>query len=243
MPPNPIPDDPLIHVPEDWGGDGAQEWLKKSLADVKVASASDVQNGVAYTDGFICAEPGRFGRYGDAGWRRLVMATFAADLASYPAPVDQVNFERLAYVMHTFPSGFRVWFVRLGGEWRPVGYSGWHPIAEVDFARLEKDAASLRDRFVRPLAGFQEGPRLAYLFNYSVAPAFVRTKLSADLVKTYAEAVLDKRPEGLAAVTVSEQGASVARKFGLSHVGDIHIGDAPPEAVYVGRGPFKARPM
>src|SRR5690349_14371323 len=51
--------------------------------------------------------PGPLGRYADARFRGLVGATFAADLACYAAPVDQVKFDRLVDAMRIFPRGFR----------------------------------------------------------------------------------------------------------------------------------------
>ncbi len=51
-----------------------------------------------------------FGYYSSPLWRKFVTAAYFADLCSYPAPDDQVSFERLLFVMHAFPQGFKVWF-------------------------------------------------------------------------------------------------------------------------------------
>ena len=113
--------------------------------------------------------PGPLGRHGDRGWRAFAWGTFLADLASYPAPVDQVDLARLLHVLAVFPGGFRLWGAEAPGlGWVPVGYSGWYPIAESSFTLLEQHPASLRDRMVAPLPAVDPAGSFLHVFNVSI---------------------------------------------------------------------------
>lgn len=168
--------------------------------------------------------PGPIGRYGDARWRGLVGATFAADLACYAEPSDQVSFDRLVDTMHVFPSGFRLWGARLAGAgsaWVPLGYTGVIPIAEATFARFEEGAVSLTGPAIAALPAVEAGGSFLYLFNYSVVPRLRGTRMAARVVKALAEDVARTPHRGLAALTVSGDGERVAARFGMAARGRV----------------------
>lgn len=230
----------LDQVPDctDWGA--AQKWLEEGKNIASKFSAKDVKEGFVTSMewGQIqthSVEKNPFGLYPIQNWRKFVLATFLADLVSYSAPVDQVSFDRLLFVMHAFPQGFRVWWLNQpGGHDWPIGYSGWFPMREMFFDVFEKDPGKLRDRFVIPdVASVTRNPFI-YLFNYSVIPFFKKTSLSKALMKQYAHDVISHKPAGLACITVSEDGARVASRFGMTFSGHLEIGSSK-EGVYTGR--------
>jgi hypothetical protein len=210
-------------------------WIEAGLAALGgLRPSAELLRSVAAHEAPVGPPSGRLGRHGDASFRRFVAAAFLADLASYPAPVDQVDFARLLYVMHVFPRGFRVWSAEVPGFGRlPVGYTAWVPIAETSFERLEKQASTLRDRMVVPLPEVEEGGYL-YLFNFSIVPALRGTEAARRLVKRYAEDVGAQGARGLAAITVSEDGMRVVGRFGLRRSGSLVI-DGAEEFVYTRR--------
>ena len=234
-----LPDALLESVP-DWGSwSEARDWLEEGLALVAQLSATAGEPGRFMTTSVTAPSPRvrRFGMYGDSTWRRQVLATFVADLVSYAVPVNQVSFDRLAFVMHAFPTGFRVfWAQGADGRWWPVGYSGWYPVLPSTFALLSDHARSLRDRMVAPApapTSQREGP-FVYLFNYSVAHALRRTALSSSLVKRLAADVAAVKPAGLATIAVSADGCGVAERFGMKPTGTFML-DGEEEIVLVAR--------
>lgn len=162
------------------------------------------------------------------GWLAFVKAAFQADHACYSMPADQVDFERLSGVMAAFPQGFRVY---LAGD-IPVGYTGWYPVAEDVFKILHDAPEKITHRgFMKPVPLAPEGNWI-YLFNYSVIPALRGTEQSRALVKSYAtEIKCLPQVKGMAAVTVSEDGARIAHKFGMTERG-IMTHDGAAERVY-----------
>ena len=229
----------LIPVP-DWGTfDDASKWVEEGLLQISAVPRSGAAAGR-----FSCTQTPtpstkvrRFGLYQDPMWRRAVLATFLADIASYPASVDQVNFERLTFVMHAFPQGFRTfWAESDRGTWWPVGYSGWYPMLASAFRAFEKDPSALQDRMVVPAPlGTASSPYL-YIFNYSVAGALRGTALSSHLVKTLAADIANVRPAGLATIAVSSDGCRVASRFGMIQTGKLTLGGVQ-ESVFAGRLP------
>lgn len=220
--------DAILEIPADWSG--ATGWLDAGLAALAsgVPSAAAVEAVVHDEE-----ERGVLGRYGQRRWRSFVLGTFLADLACYPAPVDQVGFERLAYVMHVFPRGFRLWGGEVpGAGWLPVGYTGWYPIAASSFEVLEN--ASLRDRMVVPLPAIEPGGSFVYVFNFSIVPQLRGTVASKRLVRALAEDIAAAKARGLAAITVSAEGARVVERFGMKRTGTIEVGGSE-EAVYTSR--------
>jgi hypothetical protein len=171
-----------------------------------------------------------FGYYPCIQWRKFVLAVFFADYVSYAKDVDRVGFERLLFVMHAFPEGFRVWWTKLlDGQWWPVGYTGWYPMLETAFELFEKSPHKLNDRMVVPAEG-----RYLYLFNFSVPLQFKKSELSKKLIKSYVEDINKQKAIGLACVTVSEDGVRIANGFGMSHAGDLIV-DGCSEGVYIVR--------
>jgi hypothetical protein len=176
-----------------------------------------------------------FGRYGDAAWRKLVLATLLVDWSCYPAPVDRVGIERLFQVMHVFPAGFRVWWVNdPGSGWLPVGYTGWYPIAELTFETLDARTSALFDRNVPALPAIDPGGSFLYLFNYSVLESLRRTSCSRRLLRALADDLAAVPLRGLAAIAVSEEGIRVAERFGMRRSGTLVL-DGAPEHVYTRR--------
>lgn len=174
-----------------------------------------------------------FGLYASESWRKFVLATFLADLASYPIPGDQVNFDRLLFVMHAFPQGFRTWWLKLpNNSWWPVGYTGWYPMLETMFELFEKSPERLKDRMVVPNIHKPKGQPYLYLFNYSVAPELKKTSLSKALMKRFAQDIAAQNAKGLACITVSDDGIRVANKFGMEFSGNLDV-DGSVEGVYI----------
>jgi hypothetical protein len=168
---------------------------------------------------------GPLGRCGDSRFRALVGATFAADLACYPAPGDQVSFDRLLDAMRAFPRGFRLWGAHRGGAgWIPLGYTGVIPIAAATFERLERGEASLAGPAIAALSAVEPGGSFLYLFNYSVVPSLRGTAMAARVVKALAEDVRRTPHRGLAALTVSRDGERVAERFGMAARGGVGAG-------------------
>ncbi|MCA9554757.1 MAG: hypothetical protein KC933_32305 [Myxococcales bacterium] len=168
----------------------------------------------------------------DPEWRAQRAAVLLADWASYPAPVDQVSLARLTRVLDAFPRGFRTWWLdhpELGPV--PVGYSGWYPIAPELFERLRLSPESITDRGeVLPL-GEASDERALYLFNYSVIPQLRGGPVAGELLRALANDVAMAPHAGLCAITVSEDGARVARRFGMTRKGACVV-DGVEEQVY-----------
>ncbi len=180
---------------------------------------------------------GLLGRYEDSRFRKFVAAAFLADIASYPEPAEQVGLERLMYVMHVFPRGFRVWgAIMPDGLWLPVGYSGWYPIPETSFEILEQKTKSVRDRMVVPLPNVVPEESFLYLFNFSIIEPLRRTSASRRLVRAFAEDITRQAARGLVATTVSAEGGRVCERFQMKKTGAILI-DGNEESVYTVRRP------
>lgn len=221
---------PLPAVPE--AHDALTAWLAARRAFLRDLSPADAwTTSIAPLTHDAPRPEGPLGRHGDPRFRAFALATFLADLACYPEPVDQVDLARLLYVMDVFPRGFRLW----GAEtpalgWVPVGYSGWYPIAPVTFELLEQRAASLRDRMVAPLPAVEPGGSFLYVFNFSVVPALRGTPTAGRLVRGLAEDLSATPHRGLAAITVSPEGARVVERFGMRRTGTLIV-DGCEEAV------------
>lgn len=214
----------------------AEKWLDDGLREIaslipQAEGASEFRV-ITTPDGPLA---GCFGRYADAAWRRAVLAAFFADLASYRVPVDQVNFDRLAFVMHAFPSGFRTYWARVGGSrWWPVGYTGWYPMLPSVFSQFEQRPGELENRMVVPAVVGAEAAPFVYVFNYSVALPFKGTALSKTLVKNLAADVAQARPQGLACIAVSPDGCRIAERFGMRRTGTFVL-DGSSEFVFAAR--------
>lgn len=178
-----------------------------------------------------------FGLYTSTDWRRHVTATLLSDWVSYSEPSDRVSFDRLAYVMHAFPKGFRVWWVRTPqGSWCPVGYTGWYPMTDAQFELMENHPEKQKTRMIIPERGatLSQSRPLIYLFNYSVVPKLRKTCLTQVLMKTYSKEILDQNPRGLSCMTVSPDGERVANRFGMKCANPNEKG-GEMEGIYIGR--------
>lgn len=172
-----------------------------------------------------------FGLYAVENWRKFVLATFLADLASYQQPVDQVSFDRLLFVMHAFPQGFRTWWIKISNRWWPVGYTGWYPMFQTMYDIMRLRPESLRNRMVLPNTHSTNKPYL-YLFNFSVAPMFKGSDLAKILMKRYVIDIIDQNARGMACITVSDDGVRISTRLGMACTGYLKI-DGIPEGVYI----------
>jgi hypothetical protein len=86
----------------------------------------------------------------------------------------------------------------------------------------------LKDRLVVPNINGEN----VYLFNYSVASIFKKTPLSRALMKMYVEDVEAQNFQGLSCITVSDDGVRIARRFGMSHSGNLNF-QGSVEGVFV----------
>lgn len=102
------------------------------------------------------------------------------------------------------------------------------------FNVLHDDPGKVTHRgFMKPAPLSPQGSFI-YLFNYSIIPALRGTAHSRTLIKNYASELNAIPSLGLAAVTVSADGARIARKFGLTERGSM-THDGEPEQVYAAR--------
>lgn len=175
-----------------------------------------------------------FGLYASLNWRKFVLAVFLADLTSYSHPIDQVNFERLLFLMHAFPQGFRTWWLNIEGVWWPVGYTGWYPMLETMFEVFENQPEKLKNRMVVPYVGKNDKNSFVYIFNYSVSPPLKGGTVTKALMKEFVQEINSQKLAGLACITVSDDGIRVAERFGMEYSGQLTI-DGCPEHVYLKR--------
>ncbi|PKN49430.1 MAG: hypothetical protein CVU63_02175 [Deltaproteobacteria bacterium HGW-Deltaproteobacteria-20] len=171
------------------------------------------------------------GRFADERWRRHVLAVLVADWACYAPAVERVDLNRLLYVAHVFPQGFRVWWCRSSdGHDLPVGYAAWYPVSAQAFEVLTRHSDELEDRFVPPLRGATPGGA-AYVFNYSIIEPLRKTPASRALMQTLARELDDAGQMRLAAIAVSGDGVRIAERFGMSRVGTLDIDGSDSEYV------------
>jgi hypothetical protein len=163
-------------------------------------------------------------------WMDFSRLALATDWACYALPEDRADFARMNAVMTAFPDGFDFYMATsLEGETVPVGYTGWYSISEEVFAQAHDNPSSVTSRaFMKPLPGL--GPYI-YLFSYCVIPELRGTAQSGELVKRLAAKMEQTPKKGMLAVTVSEAGARVSQKFGLTYRGDM-THDGVAEGVY-----------
>jgi len=220
----------LLRLVPDWKNwDEVQAWIQQGVNLSKHFSRDQITS-----DSFISLswadllEEGKvpLGLYASEKWRKFVLMIFLADLISYPNTVDQVNFDRLQFVMHSFPVGFRAWWIQLPNQsWWPAGYTGWYPMYENVFSSFETSPAQIKNRMVVPNLYVKNSDAFLYLFNYSVAPGLKKSQLSNALIKTFSHEIHSKKPRGLACISVSEDGDRIASKFNMSSSGAFSIGE------------------
>lgn len=163
-------------------------------------------------------------------------AACEADWACYTAPADRADYARLHSVIEAFPEGFCLYLmVDEQGRETPVGYTGWYPIPRDVFDRLHDRPETLTHRGeIRPLPSLSPQGDYLYLFNYSIVPALQKTAHSKTMLESFARCVRSVPHKGMAAVTVSPDGARVAQRFGLVPRGSM-THDGVPEDVYAFR--------
>ena len=222
--------DALNAIPDltDWSR--VADWVNTGLDRIAGQGfAVDAEDRVAHVTMPALTDPDPvLGVYGAAAWRRFALGIFMADWASYTHPADRADFARLLSVVAAFPQGFQLYMAPLqDGTMVPVGYTGWYPISADVFAMLDQNPHHVTHRgFMVPLKSIQPDGNHIYVFNYSVAPPFYKTPLSARVIKDLAQNLKNVPYTGLSAVTVSPDGVRVAEKFGMSYRGDItHDGE------------------
>jgi len=221
----------LKEVPDFCNREEALKWIDKGIKLVEKLTPEMVKEApIASLEWEEEGKDNLLGYYASLKWRKIVLATFLADLVSYQ-PSDQVNFDRLLYVMHVFPKGFRTWWMQLPDQsWWPVGYTGWYPMLETAFDLFEKHPEKLKDRMVVP----RSSSSYLYLFNYSVAPHLKKTALSSQLIKAYIGDISNQQVKGLACITVSEDGVRMAHSLGMARRGDL-VMDGNIEGIFTKR--------
>lgn len=199
----------LCDVPDFTLWDEARAWIDEQ----KAYHPKDLQNvRITSLEWKNPPEDGYFGYYQEPLWRKFVLAVFAADLVSYEEADDQVSFERLLFVMHGFPQGFRVWWMQTDDtKWRPIGYTGWYPMSETSFLLFKNSPEKIQNRCVVPSP---KEPYL-YLFNFSVAPYLKVKALTKPLMEGFIDDIKKQNPEGIACITVSDDGIRQATRLGM----------------------------
>lgn len=227
---------PLDAVP-DWADGRPDAWLDRTLDAIRTSAPVDRAPSFACA-GFSDLHPGSvasaLGWHADPAWRRFALGLFAADLACYATPGDQVTFDRLSYVVSRFPQGFRLWWrAAADGAWLPVGYTGWYPVTESTFSRLEAGDPTLADRLIPPERELGERPFI-YVFNYSVEAPSRRSALSRSLMQGLASDLAAANPAGLSAITVSPDGIRNAERLGMARRARLDL-PGLVEWIFVGR--------
>lgn len=220
-------EDILAQIPDFTNWELAQTWLKEGQI-WKQDLGLDVQFTSLEWKDIQTASNGCFGLLSSENWRKFVLATFLADLVSYPAASDQVDFSRLVFVMNAYPEGFRIWFVRYGdGAWRPAGYTGWYPMLDTMYETFTDSPEKLKNRMVVPHVQGRDAAALLYLFNFSVHAGFKKSPLSKALMTKVSEDIAKQKARGMACITVSDDGIRIAKRFGMHCRGYITCDDAP----------------
>lgn len=232
------PSELLAKVPDFSNWAEAKQWIENGINIIQQVSPKSISEleftSLEWSDNKVTKEH-PFGLYTSLIWRKLVLATFLADLISYPQLADQVSFERLLFVMHTYPQAFRVWWIKLPtNQWWPVGYSAVYPMYETTFEQFEKHSENLKDRLVAPNIYLNGQKPFLYLFNYSVAPLFKKSDISKELMKKLASDVHSYDTAGIACITVSDEGVRIAQRFGMELSGYLTF-EGSKEGVYTKR--------
>jgi hypothetical protein len=155
---------------------------------------------------------------------RFAGAILLADWLCYTKPEDRADAARLMATVKAFPPGLKLYAT----PETPVGYAAWYPVDKTVFDRLAQQPQKLTHRGqIAPVAASD----YLYVFNYSVVPDLRGSQVAARLIKTLAADIAAQKPKGLSAVTVSDDGARVAKRFGMVHRGQM-THDGVPEDVY-----------
>ncbi|HCR13686.1 hypothetical protein [Solidesulfovibrio sp.] len=156
----------------------------------------------------------------DAG--KFVLALLAADWACYAQQAHREDYAHLKLAVSVFPKGFRLWLARLEGRCVPVGYTGFHPIAEPTFSLLKHSPESITSRErITPEPESFDCANYLYLYNISIIKPFRKSHVSRMLLRTLVEDMASVPSRGLAAIAVSPDGERVIERFGLRKSGCI----------------------
>lgn len=154
---------------------------------------------------------------------RFINAVLLADWACYSIEADRADFSRLSTVLQTFPLGFRLWLCRSPRKiYMPVGYTGWYSITKHAFDTAHDRPSTLTNRSeLRPCPTFSQAGEYIWLFNYSIINKLHRSPQSKKMLLTYANELRSRHILGMAATVLSQEGANVATRFGLTYRGDM----------------------
>jgi hypothetical protein len=202
----------------------AEVWLKIGREVQFLPNAQIVS--LEWSDIAQNTERGPFGLLSAVSFRKFVLATYLADLVSYSNPIDQVSFDRLLFVMQSFPQGFRTWWMKHeSGSWWPVGYTGWYPMLKTAFEAFKHESHRLTSRMVVPA-----NSSYLYLFNFSASQT--QKSLTVPLMTQFIADIKAQNPKGMACITVSDDGIRIAKRLGMVQTGTFSIENSP-EGVFL----------
>lgn len=154
----------------------------------------------------------------DAGLEAaMVHALLLADWAMYPVDHDRATLEQLTTGVQSYAQGFHLLLSPRGEELAPVGYTGLHGVPTAFFDAAAAGSLVLPTRDLPACAPDPAAPCF-YIFNYSVLPWLRGTEVSKRMLRAFAARLKALVPAGLLAITVSDDGARVTSRFGLSRV-------------------------
>jgi hypothetical protein len=211
-----------------------REWAARieDLVEIAKTTPSATVRAFAAVDGKALVSKNGWLLESDEAWG-FWAATLVADWAVYESRADRVDAARLLFVMTRFPAGFRTWFGQTEEGWLPLGYTGWYPVEEATFARMENNTPPLADRAIVPLTILPARPYL-YVFNYSIVQSLQSTPFSGRLMRELAADITRATPAGLAAIAVSDDGIRIAERFGMRKTGEFAV-DGEKEWILTGR--------
>ncbi|MDD3287744.1 MAG: hypothetical protein PHX43_01885 [Alphaproteobacteria bacterium] len=207
--------------------DYKEPWIIEEWAEGVAKELLDANIGQQQRDSFVVVPAADIDPLDARMRQQFINAVLLADWAAYQAVEDRVEYERLRNVICEFPQGFRVWFCLMSnGAYMPVAYTGWFPISEGLFDKAHDNPQNVKHRkefFPKNTLSANGG--YIWIFNYSIIKPLRKSDQSRLMLKTYAADINNAKPRGLIAAVISEESKSVARKFGMSHVGKMtHMG-------------------
>ncbi|WP_075354630.1 hypothetical protein [Desulfovibrio sp. DV] len=222
----------LANIPELETQDDITSWLDKEVTRINALQIKSPDAVEVFSITLHDANPEKLPP--DA--RTITQFTLAVVLADWACYADPANREGFVYLKDVFtvaPGGFRLWLARLDGEFLPIGYTGFHPIAQDTFNRLQRAPDSITNRKqIRPEPESISGANYYYIYNLGIIKQFHKTTASRLLVKEFSNDIASKNACALAAIVVSPDGQRIIERFGLHQSGFI-THDGQKELAYV----------
>jgi hypothetical protein len=231
-----------IPDPQEHSFDAVLDWLNSRMAAIRAtAFTPELVNTFAPVE---LKEPVShpLGAEGSPWWRRFFLATLLADWACYERPVDRADYARLKYIMTSAYPYTRLWGCRLpDGQFTPVGYTAWYPVAKFVFEGVLGHKSEIADRgLILPLRFAPESSPYGYVFNVSVIKELINTRCSRRLSLAYLRDFLSRPKTNFLAIGV---GAEPEKLFNIGKfvpAGSISV-QGQPEALFVRYPVLKAR--